>query len=355
MPPVPPDVNRQRVRFGTGIRREISAEVARLGKNHALVITTPGKSRLAREFAEYLGSKTAGTCSRAIMHTPVSVTGEALEYTRSVNADCLVAAGGGSAIGLAKAVALHTGLPQIAVPTTYAGSEATASLGQTENGVKTTLKDSRILPRTILYDSELVATLPGPMSATSGMNAMAHAVEGLYARDRSPETTELALRGLRAFAEGLPAVLETPRDLAARENTQRGAWACGAVLGRVGMALHHKLCHALGGAFDMPHAQTHAVILPHAAAYNEAEPEVAGLLAPVAGLFGAKTAGGALHDFARSLGAPLSLRELGLGEDDLPRAADVASRNPYWNPRPVTRDGILALLEDAWEGRQPRN
>jgi maleylacetate reductase len=263
-----------------------------------------------------------------------------------------VAVGGGSTTGLGKAIAYRTDLPQIVVPTTYAGSEATSILGQTEGGAKTTLTDPRVQPEVILYDAELVAGLPVPMTVTSALNAIAHAAEGLYAQDRNPLSSALAAEGMGAFAEALPRVIATPGDLTARGETLYGAWLCGTVLGQVGMALHHKLCHVLGGTFGLPHAETHAIILPHAIAYNEAA--VPGLLAPVAEIFGDVTAGDALHGFAARSGAPLALRDLGLARADLDRAAEVAARNPYWNPAPVTRDGIRHLLDAAWEGRAPR-
>ena len=237
------------------------------------------------------------------------------------------------------------------MPTTYAGSECTPILGQTENGVKTTLKDPKVLPGVVLYDPELVATLPVSMTVTSALNAMAHAVEALYAQDRTDETSALALAGIEAFQTSLSKVVTAPNDLQAREDTQRGAWACGAVLGRVGMALHHKLCHTLGGSFDLPHAETHAIVLPHAMAYNAvAVPEA---LAPVAALFDAEDPALAVWNFGRSLGAPLALKDIGLSEADLDKASDLATQNPYWNPRDVTRDGVRALLQRAWSGDRP--
>ncbi|MEG9862729.1 MAG: maleylacetate reductase [Parvularculales bacterium] len=341
----------QSVRFGVGVRREVLAEVESLGKQRALVLTTPEQSHLSLEIAEYLGSSAGGVFSSATMHTPVEVTEKALSHVNSTDADCLIAVGGGSTIGLSKALALRTNLPQIAIPTTYAGSEATPILGQTENGVKTTLKDIRVLPETILYDPELVATLPKSMSVNSGLNAMAHAAEGLYAEDRTPETTALALEGLETLIKGLSKVVKTPDDLVARENTQRGAWACGTVLGRLGMSLHHKLCHTLGGSFNLPHAETHAVILPHAIAFNEvAEPD---LLKPISTLLEGESAGTALWDFAQSLGAPLSLAELGMKVTELERAADLATQNSYWNPREITPEALIALLQNAQAGTRP--
>jgi len=340
-----------RVRFGPGIRHEVATELDRMGLGRALVLSTPPQSDSAMAMAGDLGSRAAGVFTRAAMLAPVPITEEAMAHMAEVGADCVVSIGGGSTIGLGKAIAFRTDLPQIVVPTTYAGSEATPILGQTENGIKTTLSDPKIQPEVILYDAELVATLPLPMTVTSALNAIAHAAEALYAQDRNPLSTALAIEGMRAFASALPRVLESPADLTARGETLYGAWLCGTVLGQVGMALHHKLCHTLGGSFDLPHAETHAIVLPHAIAFNASA--VPDLLAPVADIFGGGDPGAALHGFAARTGAPLALKDLGLTESDLDRAADLAVTKPYWNPAPVDRDGIRALLDAAWAGRAP--
>ncbi len=340
-----------RVRFGPGVRHEIGAEIERLGAKRALILSTPQQAETALAFAEDVGARAAGVFTRATMHTPVSVTEEALNHVAEVGADCVVAVGGGSTTGLGKAIAYRTDLPQIVVPTTYAGSEATPILGQTEKRQKVTLKDPKVQPEVILYDAELVATLPVPMTVTSALNAIAHAAEGLYAQDRNPLSTALAIEGMRAFATALPRVIDAPGDLDARGETLYGAWLCGTVLGQVGMALHHKLCHTLGGSFDLPHAETHAIVLPHAIAYNAAA--VPDLLAPVAQVFGGDAPGAALHDYATSSGAPLRLADIGMAEDDLDRAADLAVKNAYWNPAPIERDRIAGLLQAAFHGRAP--
>lgn len=340
-----------RVIFGANTRTTVATELRRLKLSKALILATPQQGDAALEIAEHLGALAAGAYCKAAMHTPVDVTEAAMSHVAETQADCVVAIGGGSTTGLGKAIAYRTDLPQIVIPTTYAGSECTPILGQTENGVKTTLSDPKVLPEVIIYDSELVKTLPVAMTVTSALNAMAHAAEALYATDRTPETTAMAVDGLKAFVDGLPKVLENPFDLAAREATQRGAWACGTVLGQVGMALHHKLCHTLGGSFDLPHAETHAIILPHAIAYNARA--VAKDLQPICDLLAGDNAGAALHDFAKSMNAPTALRDLGLAEADLERAADLATTKPYPNPQPVTRDDIRALLQAAWAGDSP--
>jgi maleylacetate reductase len=341
----------KRVLFGKGIRRSVADEMRLLGASRALVLSTPNQNADAQEIVEVLGSLAAGAFCKAAMHTPVNVTEEALGCLRQLGADCLIAIGGGSTTGLGKALAYRTDVLQIAIPTTYAGSEATPILGQTENGVKTTLTDPRVLPDVILYDPELLTSLPVDMTVTSALNAMAHAAEALYAPNRTTQTDALAVEGLRTFINTLPSVTSSPHDVHIRTETQRGTWACGTVLGHVGMGLHHKLCHTLGGTFNLPHAQTHAVILPHAIAYNQRS--AAAELQPICDLLNNNNAGLALHHFAAGLNAPMSLADLGLQETDLDRAADLATQKPYPNPHPVTHKDIRALLQAAWAGTTP--
>ena len=343
-------VNPARIVFGAGRSAAVAEEVARLGCRRALVLSTPFQRAEAEALAARLGDLSAGVIAGAVMHTPVEVTEAALAAYAAAGADGVVSLGGGSTIGLGKAIALRTDAPQVVVATTYAGSEVTPILGETEKGLKTTRRDPRILPETVIYDPDLTLGLPVAMSVTSGLNAMAHAVEGLYAQDRNPITALMAVEGLRALRDALPAIVAAPRDGAARGQALYGSWLCGTVLGTVGMALHHKLCHTLGGSFDLPHAETHAILLPHTAAYNARA--AAAELAPAAALFGGALGPG-LWDFARSLGAPTALADLGLAEADLDRAADLAVQNPYWNPEPVAREAIRALLGRAWAGQRP--
>ncbi|MBM7456647.1 maleylacetate reductase [Oceanisphaera litoralis] len=344
------NINPARIVFGPGCLSQVAEELEQLGVRKALVLATPFQREDAERLSEQLGKLSAGVYANATMHTPVAVTDDAMQAYAHSGADGVVALGGGSTIGLGKAIAYRNNAPQLVIPTTYAGSEVTPVLGQTEDGVKTTVSHASILPEVVLYDPELTLSLPVNMSMTSGLNAMAHAVEGLYAKNRNPITSLMAVEGIRALRDALPGIAANPADLEARSGAQYGAWLCGTVLGTVGMALHHKLCHTLGGSFNLPHAETHAILLPHTAGYNaEAAAEA---LSPVAGLFGGSVGGG-LYDFAAALGAPLALKELGLVEPDLDRAADIAVQTPYWNPRPVERDGLRALLQRAWEGARP--
>jgi maleylacetate reductase len=209
-----------------------------------------------------------------------------------------------------------------------------------------------VLPVSVVYDPELTLGLPAAMSATSGVNAVAHAVEALYAPDASPIVSLMAEEGVRALAAALPRVVADGGDLDARTDAQYGAWLCGAVLGATTMGLHHKLCHTLGGTLDLPHAPTHTVVLPHALAFNQpAAPGAVAVLSRALG--GVPDPARALWELAGRLGAPRSLRELGMAEADVERIADLAVRNPYANPRPVTRDGVAALLRAAWAGGPP--
>jgi len=298
-----------------------------------------------------LGSRAAGLFDRAVMHVPIETAQAAREEARRLGADCCVAVGGGSTTGLAKAIALVSTLPILSVPTTYAGSEMTPIWGITEGGRKTTGRDSRVLPKTVLYDPCLTVTMPAILSATSGMNSIAHCVEALYAQEANPIISLMAEEGIRAFAESLPVVVKEPGNLEARSKALYAAWLGGISLGTVGMALHHKLCHTLGGSYNLPHAETHTVVLPHAVAYNAtAAPEA---MSRVARALEVRSAAQGLYDLAASLGAPTSLAALGMKEVDLDKAADIAVQNPYYNPRPITRDGIRALLQDAFEGRRP--
>jgi alcohol dehydrogenase class IV len=340
-----------RVVFGSGTSARTGNEARRIGVKRPLVFSTPEQTNEAQELAAKLGMDVAGVFSGATMHTPVEVTEKVMQVVAETKADGTIALGGGSTTGLGKAIALRTDLPQIVLPTTYAGSEMTNILGETSGGKKKTLRSPKVQPEVVIYDVDLTLTLPPRLSATSGMNAIAHAVEGLYAEDRNPIATLMALEAIRAMAEGLPAVLDNPRDVPARAKALYGAWLCGTVLGSVGMALHHKLCHVLGGSFDLPHAETHTVVLPHVVSFNARV--VHEKLAPVAEILRSAGPGQGLFDLAKRLGAPTSLKEIGMPADGLDKAAAIATESPYYNPRQATRDEIRALLEDAFHGRRP--
>ncbi len=315
-----------RVIFGSGTLAELPAEVDRLGARRALILTTPTRTGWGNAIATRLGNRAAGVFSGAVMHTPFDVTDKAMQVVKDTRADCVIAMGGGSTIGLAKAIALRTSLPQVAVPTTYAGSEMTPILGETRDGVKSTQRSLEVLPETVIYDVDLTLTMPPQLSGISGINAIAHAVEALYAQDRNPIIGIMAEESISALGRALPRIVENPKDATARGDALYGAWLAGTCLGVVGMALHHKLCHTLGGTFNLPHAETHTIMLPHATAYNA--PATPDAMARIARALGAKDAAPGLYGLAQKVGAKLALRDLGMPEGGIDKAATLRPKTP---------------------------
>lgn len=340
-----------RVVFGSGTLAGVREEVERLGRSRALLLAGRSQAGPAAEIERVLGPLAVARFDGAAMHTPVEVTERAVEVLRAHEVDCVVAVGGGSTTGLAKALAARTGVDQVILPTTYAGSEVTPVLGETRDGVKTTRSDHAILPETVIYDVKLTLGLPVPLSVTSAVNALAHAVEALYSPDANPVIDLLAVECASGVAAALPAVAADPADVGARADLLQAAWLAGICLASVGMGLHHKLCHTLGGSYGLPHAPTHTVVLPHAMAHNApAAPEA---MARVAAALGVADAPGGVFDLVAAAGGPLSLRELGLAEADLPAAATLATARPYPNPRALTAAGVEGLLRAAWRGERP--
>ncbi len=335
-----------RVVFGAGALDKVAEEVERLGLSRILVLSTPRQGALAARVTTLLGDRAGGTFDGARMHVPVASVVAAEEAVGAAGADGCLAIGGGSTIGLAKALSLRLGLPSVVVPTTYAGSEMTPVWGLTEDGRKRTGRDPVVLPRSVVYDPDLTHALPAAVSGPSGLNAIAHAVEALYAPDGTPVVSAMAERGVHDLAAALPTVVADGADAAARALALQGAWLCGACLGATTMGLHHKLCHALGGMLDLPHAETHAIVLPHVAAYNlpfapEADTVLRRALAT-------DDVPSALRALAARVGVPAGLRALGVDHADLARVADEVLAAPYRNPRPPTRGDLEAILEAAW-------
>jgi alcohol dehydrogenase class IV len=337
-----------RVVFGAGAVGKLREEVERLGAKRALLLSTPGRAAMVAAAAK--GLPLAGVFDEVVMHTPVEAANRARDLAKKLDADCCVAIGGGSTIGFGKAIALTSGLPVIAVPTTYSGSEMTTIWGLSEGGMKKTGRDPKVLPKTVVYDPELTLDLPPQVSAASGMNAIAHCVEALYAHDGNPIISLMAEEGIRALSRALPQIVRDPKDIEARSDALYGAWLAGATISTTSVALHHKLCHVLGG-LGLPHAETHAIVLPHAARYNyEAAREA---MARAERAIGAQPAFQAIYDLERKLALPMKLSEIGMKEADLERAARTAAEAPYPNPRKVEYAPVLALLRNAYEGARP--
>lgn len=344
----------QRVVFGAGSLSRIVDEVDAMGAKRALLLCTPYQRDLAEQVAQLLGTRAAGVYDGAVMHVPIETARAARVVAAGSGADCAIAIGGGSTIGLGKAIALDSQLPILAVPTTYAGSEMTPIYGLTEAGIKRTGRDLRVLPRTVIYDPDLTLGLPVAMSVISGINAIAHAAEGLYAEDANPLTNWMAAEGIAALGRALPAIHASAGDADARADALYGTWLCGKVLGSVSMGLHHKLCHTLGGSFNLPHAETHTIILPHALAYNaSAAPRAMRAIATALRNRPAADAPQAVFALATKTGAPVALKDIGMSETDLDRACDIALEHQYPNPRTLESKALRQLLQDAYEGNPP--
>ncbi|MEE2031567.1 maleylacetate reductase [Rhodococcus chondri] len=340
-----------RVIFGAGTASNVADEVRRLGRSRVLLLGGEHVLSQAELVERVLGTLQVARFDGAVMHTPVAVTEQALRHVTENDVDAIVAVGGGSTTGLAKALAVRTGVDQVILPTTYAGSEVTPVLGETADGVKSTRSSPDILPETVIYDVEFTATMPIPMAVTSAVNALAHAVEALYAVHANPIVDALALEAIAAIGRGIPALGADGVDLEGRSDLLLAAWLSGTCLASVGMGLHHKLCHVLGGSFDLPHAATHTVVLPHVMAYNAAS--VPGVMTRIAAALETDSAPTGVYDLIAAAGVPTSLEELGLGEADLDEVALLATEKTYPNPREVTRVGVRRLLSEAFAGARP--
>ncbi|GAA1147683.1 hypothetical protein GCM10009630_52690 [Kribbella jejuensis] len=412
-----------RVVFGAGALERVGDEVAALGVRRVLVIATNSARDAADAVETQLGDLFAGRIDGVTQHVPTEVADAARTKARDVTADAIVAIGGGSAIGLAKAVALTSpplnrldgagpaastggtgggggvvyaggvgggavagggGVVIVAVPTTYAGSEMTPVWGETAGGSKTTGVDSRVLPRVVVYDPVLSQGLPLKVTAASVANAIAHCVEAVWTPKADPITEMVAVEGLRALSAGLRAVLVEPEDLDARGKLLYGACLAGSALATAGTGLHHKLCHLLGGTYGLPHAETHAAVLPQVVRVNApAVPQSAARLAaalrdsapPTTGrqasgeldrAGGAGSAGGAAgagggdgaEGLARELfglfegaGVAVGLRGLGLTEAQADEAA--VGFSVVGNPVAVDEDVVREILRRALDGVRP--
>lgn len=342
------------VHFGNGKSAETKDILIQYGYRQVLVITTPGQKEAGQKLSQQLREISAGVYPHAVMHVPVEVAEKAVEFVQSNDIDCCLALGGGSTIGLAKAIALKTHLPIVAIPTTYAGSEMTAIYGITDNNLKTTGKDIHILPKVVIYDPELNLTLPAQISACSGMNAMAHAVEALYAEDKNPIVSLMAIESIKALKSALPVIVKDLSDISARQKATYGAWLAGVCLGSVGMAIHHKICHTLGGTYNLPHAQAHAITLAYSVHYNRnADTDAMNQLAEALGVSRREEVGLAIYRLNESLGIELALKSIGLPEEGPAEVAKIVCDSPYYNPRDYNYKELKELLDKAYQGLPP--
>ncbi|MBR0840404.1 maleylacetate reductase [Bradyrhizobium liaoningense] len=342
--------NNQRVVFAAGARSRAGEELDLLGVSRAMIITTPPQADSAASFARLIGDRASIVYPGAQMYTPTNVTEGALTAVSSVKADGILVIGGGTAIGLSKAIAFRTDLPQLVIPTTFAGSEMTRILEEVERGIKKTQRSPKVLPETVIYDPELVAGLPLRVVGPSAMTAMAHAIDALCAVDANPISSLLAEEAIRALRRALPRLLAGPNE-AAWADALYGACLAGTCLGTVAMGIHHKICHALGGAFDLSHADVHCILLPYTAAFNRNTASKA--VQRVARALEGDDVPSALYDMMLEVETQPSLKALGLTRAALERAADLAMKNPCGSSSQVTREEILQILFAAYEGKRP--
>jgi maleylacetate reductase len=342
-----------RVVFGPGSLRQVASEARMLG-TRIVIISGRHESAAASAVSAQLGDDLAWRIPDVVQHVPLADVARGLEAALDVTAGVLVSIGGGSATGLAKAIARDSGLPIVAVPTTYAGSEMTPIWGQSDQGGKTTGRDPQVLPRVVVYDPALTVSMPAELTAASGMNALAPAVESLYAPDSTPQSSDLAEDAIRALVHALPRAVRRPDDLQGRTETLRGAWLAGWALGSTTMGLHHKLAHVLGGTYHLPHAAVHSVLLPHVAAFNApAAPSPFSRAARELGVGGPEAVGVALFELATQLDAPTSLADLGFELDAIDMVAKTVAEAPVANPRHFTEEDVSYLVRQAYWGKQP--
>jgi maleylacetate reductase len=338
-----------RSEFEAGARRTTGKELDQLGASRVMVVATPTQAGLAAEIARLIGDRAAIVYPGAQPHAPTNVTEAALTAVSSVQADSLVAIGGGTAIGLSKAIAFRTGLPQLIIPTTFSGSEMTSVLLETERGVRLARNDAKILARMVIFDPDLVLALPGSVAGPSAMNALANAIEAMCASD-SEEKAGMLDFALQALAAALPRVAAEPPDVEASTAALYGSTLAG-VCGSTGTAVHHKICDSLVGAFDLNHADVHSVMLPYTAAFERGRSPEA--MQRVARALGGEDAPTLIYDLMLRVANQISLKAMGLTRAALEKAADLAVENPSFNLTQATREGVLRMLLAAFEGKRP--
>ncbi|HVL05629.1 MAG TPA: maleylacetate reductase [Acidimicrobiales bacterium] len=339
-----------RVVFGAGARHRLAAELDGLGLGQVVLIASASSRTEADAMAAALDHRLTWRVDGVRQHVPAELAETVAADALRAGADGIVSLGGGSATGLGKAVA-RSGLPLVAVPTTYAGSEMTPIWGITTAGRKEIGRDLRVLPKAVLYDPELTYGLPPPITAASGMNAVAHCLEALWAAAASPLTEPLALEAARGLCASLPIAVAEPWDAKARGRALVAACQAGMALAGAGTGLHHKLCHLLGGRYDLPHAPTHAALLPHVVGFNE--PALGSLSARMAVAVGTGRASTGVYDLAVRMGLTMALGRLGMPESAIDEVAAEVAAAPPANPRPVEEAGLRSLLRAAWEGDGP--
>ena len=374
----------QEVIFGTGSLSRLGEAIERFGWQRLLLCSSASlrQDGTIATIERALGKRLVAVFDRTQSHVPQSQVAEAVEVAEQGEVDAIIGLGGGSSLGIAKAVSfaleerrrnrsarlsspvIQPLVPVVAIPTTYAGSEMTPLNGVTRqvDGVarKLTISDVRIVPKLVIYDPRLTLSLPPSLTASTGINALAHCMEALYSITRNPLSTAAAVSGVRAIMRARPRCYAAPGDLEARTEMLTGAFLAGSALAHVTMALHHGLCHVLGGTAGVPHGVANSIILPHAISFNL--DAIAPLLAPAAEAMGIALAGRSdedavkeaaqrISDLVESMHLPQRLRDAGVREADLPHLAQLAfeSRTVQSNPKPITDAAqVEEILRAAW-------
>lgn len=337
--------------FAPGALQRLPGELDKLGFSRALVLSTPQQTDQGQSVVDLLGERAVGLFDQAVMHVPADTVEQAIREVKRLDADCTVSIGGGSTTGLGKALALRIDLPNIVIPTSYAGSEMTNIWGITEHDRKVTGRDDRVVPTLTIYDPELTLTLPAKFAGPSGLNAMAQAVVNVASGEANPIVSVMAVDAVRALAKGLPKIVSEPDNMQARSEVLYGACLAGGSLGTGTTSLHHRLCHTFGGTFNTPHAETHTILLPHCVAYNASATSEG--TAKLADAMGVENAAMGIFELAKTVGAPTALKDIGIQEQDLDKAAQIATESPVNNPEPVTTERVRKLLENAFHGHPP--
>jgi len=341
-----------RVVFAPGALQVARDEVARLERHRVLLVGGGTSTRVPfTRLRDALGDLVVGEVGGSAQHIPADIATAATDTAREAGADVVVTIGGGSTTGLGKVIAVTCDLPLLAVPTTYSGSEMTAIWGRTTDGRKHTAFDIRVLPRTVIYDPDLCMGMPTRLAGASGMNALAHCLEALWSAGANPITETLAIEGGRRLVHGLPRVVADAYDADGHAGNLIGACLAGVALAQAGIAVHHRTCHVLGGGWRLPHAETHAAVLPHSTAL--VAPHAPDAMLAAARILDDADPPDALFALLHRLHLPVALSALGMLEDGLDEAARRIVEASRDDPLVTDVAAVRQMLDDAFFGRSP--
>jgi maleylacetate reductase len=356
----------QEIIFAPGSARQVGQAAERRGWRNLMLCANRSmqSNGTIDSIKSSLGERLVAVYDRVQPHVQDIQFHEVLATTREKSVDAVIGLGGGSSLGMAKAVGFESHLPIIAIPTTYAGSEMTSVYGITHTDEdpprKVTVSDPGVTPKLVLYDPELTLALPPALTASTGINALAHCMEALYSKTRTPISTAAAVHGVRHIIGALLNCYLDGKDLEARTQMLLGSHLAGFSLASASMGLHHGLCHVLGGTANVPHGIANAIILPHAIRFNadatatQLIPAAEAIGVPVNRVNPMVVVEALVQKIFYLIGKmtlPQRLRDAGVAESDLSRLAQIAfqNRTVQNNPNPITEPAqIETLLREAW-------